>query len=296
MSIAAQKSTSREKTHFYCSSGGNAGLACATSARSLKLPATIVIPTLTSPLMRSRLLALGVQVHQTGDNWAEADRFLREELLAKDPHGIYVSPFDHPDIWAGASTIVSEVREQVDSQIDAIVCSVGGGGLLNGIMLGVEDAEWDSRGGRPQVVAVETTGADSLNASVLAGSHVTLPAMTSIAISLGSTRVSSKTWDLARTKSDILRSLVVSDADAAISCVRFADDARQVVEPACGATLAVAYRGDLRRQLGAELSDEEWSRKTVVLVVCGGSGITLDLLSHYRETYRSQSSIQLESW
>merc|ERR1712093_932665 len=30
--------------HYYCSSGGNAGIACATAARSMGYPATVVIP------------------------------------------------------------------------------------------------------------------------------------------------------------------------------------------------------------------------------------------------------------
>ncbi|KAL9123448.1 MAG: hypothetical protein Q9175_008364, partial [Cornicularia normoerica] len=38
-------------THFYSSSGGNAGLACVTAAHSLGRPATVVVPMTTKPLM-----------------------------------------------------------------------------------------------------------------------------------------------------------------------------------------------------------------------------------------------------
>jgi L-serine/L-threonine ammonia-lyase len=279
--------------HFYCSSGGNAGLACATSALSLGRRATIVIPTLTKPLMKRKLQALGVEVHQVGDNWPQADRYLREELLAKDPHGVYVPPFDHPDIWDGASSIVTELREQMRHQpIHGIVCSVGGGGLLNGIMQGIDTTVSWAADIKPRVLAVETIGADSLHASVVAGQHVTIPGITSIATSLGATRVSEKTWAWTQQCPDVLESLVVSDADAAVSCVRFADDARILVEPACGATLAVAYNGELRQRLGKGLSDEEWAMRNVVLEVCGGSGVTLDILADYREKYASESSIK----
>lgn len=85
----------------------------------------------------------------------------------------------------------------------------------------------------------------------------------------------------------------MSDADAAVSCMRFADDARHLVEVACGATLATAYRRDLRARLGEGLSDEEWGRKTVVLVVGGGSNGTLDMLQTYRERYGQESSIKI---
>ena len=275
--------------HFYCSSGGNAGLACATSAIALRRPATIVIPTNISSFMKGKLLDLGVEVHQVGKNWAAADKYLREELLAKDPDGVYVPPFDHPLIWEGAASLVEELREQMEVPMAGIVASVGGGGLVNGLMKGVEGNSWSTK---PMVLAVETEGADSLNASVRAGSHVALPEITSIATSLGASRVSEQTWKWSQ-ESDSLKSIVVSDADAAASCVRFADDARMLIEVSCGATIAVAYRGDLRRHLGSGMSDEEWARQNVVLVVCGGSGVSLDILANYRETYGPQASFKI---
>lgn len=275
--------------HFYCSSGGNAGLACATCAVALNRPATIVLPTSAPPLMKKKLLALGanVQVHTAGNVWAEADRYMRDELLANDPSGVYVPPFDHPHVWDGASTIVDELREQLDMPIHGIVCSVGGGGLVNGVMQAVESLPWS--GTRPTVIAVETCGADSLNASVRAGEHVTLPGITSIATSLGASRVSEQTWRWSQTSSH-MHSMTVTDADAAISCVRFADDARLLVEVSCGAALAVAYRGDLRRVLGEGLSVEEWATRNVVLEVCGGAGVTLETLAMYRDKYGGESS------
>ncbi|KAF5006397.1 hypothetical protein FDECE_7213 [Fusarium decemcellulare] len=277
--------------HFYCSSGGNAGLACAKSAISLGQRATIVIPTIITELMKGKLLDLGVEVHQVGKNWAAADKYLREELLANDPSGVYVPPFDHPHVWDGASTIIDELREQLDGTIDAVVCSVGGGGLVNGLMQGVENHPWS--GTKPAVLAVETEGTDSLNASVRAGEHVTLPEITSIATSLGATRVSEQTWKWSQHPGGTMQSIVVSDADATISSVRFADDARHLVEVACGAALAPVYRGDLRTLLGKGLSDEEWSNKNVVLIVCGGSNVTLDMLQKYREKYADEAAIKI---
>jgi L-serine/L-threonine ammonia-lyase len=39
-----------------------------------------------------------------------------------------------------------------------------------------------------------------------------------------------------------VRSVVVTDSDAIEACVSFADDHRCLVEPACGASLSVAYQ------------------------------------------------------
>ncbi|KAH7318628.1 tryptophan synthase beta subunit-like PLP-dependent enzyme [Stachybotrys elegans] len=291
MTRAAAAQPSSGPVRFYCPSGGNAGLACATSAVALRQPATIVVPTLTSAMMKQKLLDLGVDVVQVGENFPAADRHCREELLAKDPSGIYVHPFDHQHVWDGAATIVSEICAQLpDVRVDGIVGSVGGGGMINGIMQGVEAASWP-HGPKPRVLAVETKGCDSLNASVLAGEHVSLPGISSIATSLGATRVSEQTWRWSQAGN--MDGVVVTDADAAISCVRFADDARLLVEAACGATLATAYAGYLRLWLGEGLSDEEWATKNIVLQVCGGSGVTLEILEEYRKTYAAESSIKV---
>ncbi|WYZ38549.1 hypothetical protein EsH8_III_000463 [Colletotrichum jinshuiense] len=271
--------------HYYCSSGGNAGLACATSAIALNSKAIIVLPVTASQLMISKLRLLGADCHQIGDNWAQADRYLREELLANDPAGVYVPPFDHPHVWDGASTMVDELASQMphDVTIDALVCSVGGGGLLNGLAQGISSNSWPA-GRQPRLMAVETRGADSLNASVLAGEHVTLPGITSIANSLGATRVSARTWEVAQSTPGF-RSVTVSDAEAAMATVRFVDDAQFVVEVACGAAIAPVYNGTLRKELGADMSDEEWAKQNVVLIICGGSNVNMEILNEYRTKY-----------
>jgi L-serine/L-threonine ammonia-lyase len=80
-----------------------------------------------------------------------------------------------------------------------------------------------------------------------------------------------------------LTSIVVSDAQAAMSCVQFADDMRLMVEVSCGATIATAYNGALRHHL--RRSGKAWQDHNVVLIVCGGSGVSVDILDEYREKY-----------
>lgn len=144
---------------------------------------------------------------------------------------------------------------------DAIVCSVGGGGLLNGIVLGLDVHHCSDK---VPVLALETEGADCLSKSLQVGHQVTMPAITSIAKSLGVARVSNKTWDLVRQRRNI-RSVVLRDADAASACVRFADEEKMIVEPACGVSLAVIYDGLLE-----ELIPNFGPESRVVVIVCGG--------------------------
>ena len=226
--------------------------------------------------MVSKILTAGAtDVIQRGASWAEANKYLRENILAKDPNGVYVPPFDHPDVWAGAQTIVEEIGEQLDLEgPDALICSVGGGGLFCGKMLGLERAGW----GEVDVLAMETRGADSLAESLKAGKLMTLPEITSIATSLGCRRVATKTFELAQRAG--VRSVVVDDADAAMGCCRLADDERILVEASCGVSAAVCYDGRLKKLL-PHLTEQS----KVVIVVCGGSNITFELLGDYKWQY-----------
>ncbi|KAH7336503.1 tryptophan synthase beta subunit-like PLP-dependent enzyme [Rhexocercosporidium sp. MPI-PUGE-AT-0058] len=281
--------------HFYCASGGNAGLACVVAASMLKRPATIVVPMSTSSLMIEKLKTLGADVVQKGMHWSEADAYLREELLGKDEDGVYVPPFDHEDIWAGNSSIADELEEQMSGGggYDALVCSVGGGGLFSGIMQGLERhgrlLGGNSKGKPVKVLAVETKGAESLNLSVTNKKLSRLPAITSIATSLGATQVASKAFEWGM-KEDVT-SHVLSDAEAAMACVNFADDERILVEPACGVSIATAYNDTLQTLLFPSLSPEEFSKVNIVIIVCGGSNVTLQILEKYRETYGQDKDV-----
>ncbi len=207
---------------------------------------------------------------QTGASWAEADAYLREELLAKDENGVYVPPFDHEDVWDGAATIVEEMEEKPD----AVICSVGGGGLLCGVMRGLERKGW----GDVQVLVVETKGAESLHKSLQEGELIRLDKITSIANSLGATRVAEKTFEYGQRTN--VKSAVLEDGEAVMGCWRLADDERLLVEPACGVNVALCYDGRLKKLL-PELTAES----KVVIVLCGGATVTLEMLIEWREQF-----------
>jgi L-serine/L-threonine ammonia-lyase len=177
--------------------------------------------------------------------------------------------------------MVEEIKMQMppDERPDAIVCSVGGGGLFAGIMQGLDSVGW---GDQVRVLPVETLGADSLAQSIQQGKLVTLPGITSIATSLGAIRVAEHAFTQAQRPT--VTPVVVEDAEAASACWRIVDDERFLVEPACGASVALAYDGRLKYYL-KDLTPES----KVVIIVCGGSKISLDLLNKYRQTYLGRS-------
>ena len=58
-----------------------------------------------------------------------------------------VPAYDDPIVWDGHSSMIEETQRQLllqhDKKPDAIFCSVGGGGMLGGIILGCERVGWD---------------------------------------------------------------------------------------------------------------------------------------------------------
>lgn len=265
------------KLHFYSSSGGNAGLAAAYACRSYGQMCTVVVPTLTKPQMIERIKLTGAEVVIHGDMWVEADAYLRDVLMKQVPEGVeavYLHPFEGRELWEGHSFMIDEIVEQLPegAKMEAIAISVGGGGLYSGVVTGL------MRNGLNdvQVVAVETEGSNCFHESLKAGKQVVLKKLNSIATSLGSTYVPLETLELA--KQHPTKSVLVSDADCMRACVAFADDHKAIVEPACGATLALGYANKLKEALPDLKPDSH-----VVLLVCGGNSTTAEGLAEYRQ-------------
>jgi L-serine/L-threonine ammonia-lyase len=250
-----QQSAADGARAIVCASGGNAGFAATYAAVALGLPVTIVLPLSSSATVAERLAARGAEVLRHGAVWDEAHEFAVR--LAAERGAAYVHPFDHPLLWAGHSTLIDEVFE-AGVEFDAVV-TAGGGGLFCGIVEGLRRHRLD----RIPVIAVETEGAASLQAALAAGELVSLPAITSIATSLGARCVAPEAFERARSHPTV--AVQVSDAQATAACARFADAQRVLVEPACGAALAAVDRhaAGFRR---------------VLVEVCGGIGVSLELL------------------
>lgn len=273
-------------THFYAASGGNAGIACAHAAKMLGYPATVVIPKTAKPVMVSTLWAVGAtNVIQHGANIAEAQEYIHNTLLPCDPNGVFVSPFDHPDIWEGNSTTMREIVDQLGGRPDVVACSVGGGGLMNGIMQVIDENGWNDD---VQLIATETRGADCLNQSLQAGENLKLPRITSQATSLGVSKVSQRTWEYAQRSN--VTSLVFSDAEAAKGCCLLAEHERQMVELTVGVNMPILYNGLLQKVLGSKKTLDRSSK--VVIIVCGGNDISIEMLMRWRQEMLEEEAAQ----
>jgi L-serine/L-threonine ammonia-lyase len=250
---------------FVSSSGGNAGLAVAYAGLHLSIPVTVVVPETTSGRAKELLRLEGAEVIVHGASWQEANALAQSMLQHSDA---FLHPFDNPLLWTGHATMVDEVAA-TGNKPDAVLLSVGGGGLLAGVVEGLARNGW----GDVPVLAVETHGAASLHASVQAGQPTALDAVTSIATSLGARQVCARAFELGQ--GGQVHSLLVSDQQAVAACTRFLDDHRLLVEPACGAALAVAYA----------VPEALAAFDKVLIIVCGGATASADNLRQWNAQF-----------
>ncbi|KAM3871388.1 serine dehydratase-like [Diretmus argenteus] len=263
----------RQSKGVVCSSGGNAGLAAAFVARKMGLPATIVVPSSSPQLVVQKLQDEGATVKIVGKVWDDANA---EALRLTETEGLtYVPPFDHPLLWQGHASVITEVAACMGTGLrpGAVLVSVGGGGLLCGVAQGLKEVGWAD----VPIIAMETVGADCFNAAVKAGRLVTLDDITSEAKCLGAKTVCRKAFEYSQDNDLTIISELVTDQQALHAVQTFLDEERVLVELACGAALAAIYSGVIRR-----LQDEgrlPVPLRPLLVIVCGGSSINIEQLN-----------------
>lgn len=256
----------RGKTKFVSSSGGNAGMAVAYSGRMLKVPVTVVVPEASTEMARQLIKLQGANLIVHGASWLEAHN---HALTLCDDKTAYLHPFDDPLIWTGHSSIIDEFAE-AKFKPDAVVLSVGGGGLFLGIAEGLKRHGWDD----VKIIACETKGADSFAQSLAAGKLIELPKIESIATSLGAKKVAAKALEVGLELKT--QCIVYPDITAVKAALHFARDHRIIVEPGCGVALAAGY----------EKHPALKGFKKVAFIVCGGATYSYEMLEEYESKHK----------
>ncbi len=133
-------------------SSGNHAQAVALAARTVGIPALILIPEDANPAKVAATRALGAEVIQDGITFANREERLREEM-AKRGYTL-VHPFDDWDVIHGQGSATMELLADA-GPLEVIASPVGGGGLLSGAAIAAA-----SYGGEIKVVGVEPAAAD----------------------------------------------------------------------------------------------------------------------------------------
>jgi threonine dehydratase len=210
-------------------SGGNHGIAVATAAALLGLPATVYVPLAAPEGKTRRIEAAGARLVRHGATYGEAAVAALAE--AQQPGARYVPAYDDPDVVAGQGTATAEAVADAP-EVDAVVVAAGGGGLSAGAALAA---------GRRTVVVVEPEGCCCVHRALAAGRPVDSPVDSVAASALGATRVGELPFAVL-SGADVVP-VLVSDVELLAAQARLWEEFRLAVEPAAAVPFAAWLAG-----------------------------------------------------
>ncbi|MEQ8405345.1 MAG: threonine/serine dehydratase [Oceanicaulis sp.] len=237
-------------------SSGNHAQGVAEAAKILGVAAMIVMPTDAPEIKKEGVIARGAQL-RLYDRETESRETIAQ-ALCKDSGAALIPSFDHPDIIAGQGTCGLEIFEELQARgetADALVCCVGGGGLIGGINLAAEALSPATK-----VWGAEPEGFDDHARSLVSGRReVNVRKSGSVCDALLSESPGELTFAINQRR--LAGIGVISDAEA-LSAVRYAfETLKLVVEPGGAAALAALLNRRVDIPAGG----------TVVAVLTGGN-------------------------
>lgn len=271
-----------KKIHVFASSGGNAGLAAAYLARFYNVPCMVAVPNSTKQVILDKLKEYNSEIIMFGDSINEADKYLktRMALYGEDIEKIYCHPFENELVWEGHSTMIDEISNSpkvANDNIKGVVCSIGGGGLYNGIHQGLQNNKMNS-----DILLMETNQAPTFVETIKRKEIFTLDSVKSMATSLACSYLSKKSLEIYMNQASTNHTSIesIDDMDAVRACVQYSDIFGVTIEPACGAAVCVALnRLDILLRSFKNLGPND----AIVVVVCGGSCTDAEGLEEFRQ-------------
>lgn len=250
LSVARQIPQDQRSNGITAASAGNHAIAAAWSARQSGMSAKVVMQNTANPFRIARAEAEGATVilRDPGpDTFAEAER------LSRDENRTFIHPFEGVDTTLGTAGVGLEFIQDV-SDLDAVIVSVGGGGLISGVAAAIKLVN-----PKCKVFGIEPAGADSMSRSISAGHPVTLDKVSTIADSLAPPMALPISYALCVAYVDDM--VTVTDDQICAGLVVLQQEAKLAVEPAAGAAIA-GMLGPLRARLLG---------KKIGVIVCGAN-------------------------
>lgn len=238
-------------------SSGNHAAALALAARERGIPAYVVMPRTAPAVKKAAVLGYGATIVECEPTLAAREAEVAKLLAGTG--GASVPPFDHPLVAAGQGTCAIELIEDSGVTLDALLCPVGGGGLLAGTATAARELSPGTA-----IVAVEPEACDDAARGFATGVRQpqVLPVAT-VADGL-TTAMSEMTFGVMRA----LASDVVTVSEAAIlEAMRLIwSRMKIIVEPSCAVPLAALLEGRWNARGG-----------TIGIILTGGN-VDLDKL------------------
>jgi threonine dehydratase len=244
-------SQEQRKRGVIAASAGNHALALAYHGNTLKIPVTVVMPTI-APMMKVQLCKqFGANVIEHGHDLGESKAFAMK--IAKEKNLMYVNGYDHPHILAGQGTMGLEIMEDVPD-VDVVLVPVGGAGLIAGVALAVKSINPNVK-----VYGVESEKCPSFSEALKAGKPVYTKTLATLADGLAVPMVGVNAFATAAPLVD--KVVVVTEEFIALAILRLIEMEKAVVEGAGAIGLAAVLANLV----------PEFKGKKVVIPLCGGN-------------------------
>ncbi|XP_041475589.1 L-threonine dehydratase catabolic TdcB-like [Lytechinus variegatus] len=232
-------------------SAGNHALAMAYHGKLLGIPIFVVMPKI-APIMKvNRCKQHGATILIKGEDIGESKKLAM--YLAKKRGYFYVNGYDNPHIISGQGTMGLEILEQVPD-VDAVVCPVGGAGLIAGLALAIK-----SLNPSVQIIGVESDQTKSFSAALEAGRPTYFKVGPTLADGLAVPVVGVNSFATCHHLID--KMVTVAEDTIALAILRLIEVEKAVVEGAGATGLAAILSGQLPELAG----------KRVVVPMCGGN-------------------------
>ncbi len=250
-----------------CASAGNHAQGVAYSAQKFNSKAVIVMPSTTPAIKVNAVKRLGAEVVLSGNSFDEAYAFALE--ISKEKNLCFVHPFDDPDVIAGQGTIGMEILRQFSRRqgsLNAIFCSVGGGGLLAGVLAYIKNLQPEIK-----IFGVETFDSDALYQSLQAQKRVRLNQVGLFADGTAVKEIGEENFRLALKYID---GVVRVSTDAVCAAIKDVfEDTRSILEPSGALALAGAK----------EFARENHLQRHNLVAVTSGANMNFDRLRFVAE-------------
>ena len=244
-------SQSERESGIYGASTGNHGAAVAYACKKLNVPSIIYVPEKSSDAKLANMKSYGAEIRVFGKDCMDGELKARE--VADTSGGVYLSPYNDPEVVNGQGTIAREIETQCD-RLDTVIVSVGGGGLISGIGGYLKQVQ-------PQIQMVACSPKNScvMYESLNAGRILDLPSKQTLSDgTAGGVEEGSITFDICK---EIIDKFILVTEKEIISGIRNTiDNDHQLIEGSAGAAIA-AFVKSKDRLIG----------KKVVIIICGGN-------------------------
>ena len=246
------------KAGVVAASGGNHGAATAYAAMKLGKRAKIFVPSVSSPAKIQRIREYGADLVIEGDRYADA--LAASEAWAQQTGAMPIPAFDQNETILGQGTLGLELEQQA-ADIDTVLVSVGGGGLIAGV------AAWYA--GRVKVVGVEPLASPTLTKAFEAGHPIDAEAGGLAADSLAPRRVGERVFPIVQKYAR--QTVLVSDDAIANAQAQLWRGLRIVAEPAGAAAFSAILSGAYKPAPG----------ERVAIVISGGNTAAVNFDTTY---------------